>query len=193
MIVLKPYVFVALLPASLLWGTYNKIHDIQNQTTRIFATPFLLTIGLGISFLLFSLFGSSLGTYGSVEKMTKKAQITQQDLVREEYGTHHFDIGKFEDTPTGILSKAPIAITAGLYRPFLWEAGNAVMLISGLENSLLLILTIYILFKVGPFRTFKFIATEPLLLFSFTFAIVMAFSVGLTSANFGALVRYKIF
>lgn len=193
MMTLKPYVLVALLPATLLWGSYSRVNSIQNETLRIFATPFLLLIGIGLSSLVFSVLGSSLGAYGSVESMLKKAQVTQQDLVREEqYGEHKFDIGKFEPTLGGVLGKAPVAITAGLFRPFIWEAGNVVMLISGLENLVLLLFTVFIFFKVGPFKTFKYISTEPLLLFSVTFSIVMAFSVGLTSANFGALTRYKI-
>jgi hypothetical protein len=193
MMTFKPYVFVALLPAALVWGSYNKVHSIQNQTIRIFATPFLLLIGMGLGSIAFSLLGSRLGAYGSIETMLNKAQVTQQDLIRgEQYGEHKFDIGKFDPTIGGIIKKAPVAITAGLFRPFIWEAGNVVMLISGIENFILLLLTLFILFRVGPFQIFRYISSEPLLLFSVTFAIVMAFAVGLTSANFGALSRYKI-
>jgi hypothetical protein len=81
---------------------------------------------------------------------------------------------------------------AGLYRPFLWDAKNPVMLISALENFFLMFLTIRVFFRLGPIKLFRKIFSEPLLIFSFVFAIFFAFSVGLTTANFGALVRYKI-
>lgn len=192
MITLKPYVLVALLLPSVVWGTYGRIHSIQNQTIRIFITPFLIMISIGLGLLAFSSLGSRLGAYGSTDKILLKAQVTQQDLSREAYGAHSFNIGKFDPSLKGVLSKAPIAITAGLYRPFIWESGNVVMLLSGLENLVLLALTIFVLFKVGPFKTIRYISAEPLLLFSVIFSIIMAFAVGLTSANFGALVRYKI-
>ena len=192
MITLKPYVFVALLLPSVVWGTYGRIKSIQNQTVRIFVTPFLIVISLSVGLLAFSSLGSRLGAYGSTDKILMKAQVTQQDLSREAYGAHSFNIGKFDPSIKGVLSKSPVAITAGLYRPFIWESGNVVMLLSGLENFVLLALTLFVWFKVGPFKTIRYIAAEPLLLFSVIFSIIMAFAIGLTSANFGALVRYKI-
>ena len=193
MITLKPYVLVALLPATLIWISYNRVKSIQNQTLRIFGTPFLIFTGIGLSMFILSIIGGQLGTYGSVDTIIEKAQATQQDLIRsEQYGEHFFNIGTFSPTLGGILGKAPVAIVAGLFRPFIWEVGNIIMLFSGLENSILLFFTIYIVLRLGPLQTFRHILNEPLLLFSVVFSIVMAFSVGLTAANFGALTRYKI-
>ena len=39
---------------------------------------------------------------------------------------------------------------------------------------------------------FRHIIQKPILIFSFFFSIAFAFSVGLATSNFGALVRYKI-
>ena len=66
------------------------------------------------------------------------------------------------------------------------------MLISAIENAFLLLLTFRVFFRLGPFRFFKTIFSSPLLIFSFIFVIFFSFSVGLSTANFGALVRYKI-
>jgi hypothetical protein len=49
-----------------------------------------------------------------------------------------------------------------------------------------------VLFKVGPRKIYTQVSKEPLLIFSVVFSIFFAFSVGLTTSNFGALVRYKI-
>ncbi|MFA5782904.1 MAG: hypothetical protein WC868_11620, partial [Bacteroidales bacterium] len=135
----------------------------------------------------------SLGVYGTTETMLKHAQLVQQDLIRgEQYGANYYDIGKFDASITGILSKAPKAIIAGLFRPFIWETRNIVMLFSGLENFILLIFTLYIIFRIGIKSVYKVIINEPLIIFSLTFSIIFAFFVGLATANFGALVRYKI-
>lgn len=45
---------------------------------------------------------------------------------------------------------------------------------------------------MGFIGFFKNIGQSPLLLFSLIFALFFAFSVGLTTSNFGSLVRYKI-
>ena len=63
------------------------------------------------------------------------------------YGGNSFDIGEFDASAVSMLSKAHLAISAALFRPFLWEARNPVMLMSAIENTLLLIFSIYILIK----------------------------------------------
>jgi hypothetical protein len=85
-----------------------------------------------------------------------------------------------------------VATVAGLFRPFIWEARNPVMVISALENLVLLLLSLYLIARSGPIVFGRGVVSEPLVLFSFLFSITFAFSVGLTTSNFGALVRYKI-
>ena len=66
------------------------------------------------------------------------------------------------------------------------------MFISALENTVLMVFLIYMLFKIGPFAFARYVFGKPMILFSFTFAIIFSFAVGLTTSNFGSLVRYKI-
>jgi hypothetical protein len=193
LISLKPYIIIALFPGIIIWATLSRIKRIQNKAFRAFISPALIILGLLIGFISLSLFGENLGKYSSLDAIAKTAVITQQDLTRgEAYGQNYYDIGKFDPTLSGMLKKAPVSIGTALFRPFLWEARNPAMLMSGIENTFILIIFIYIVIKVGPFKTFKIVQQEPLLLFSLLFAVIFAFSVGLTSANFGALVRYRI-
>jgi len=46
--------------------------------------------------------------------------------------------------------------------------------------------------RSSGFNFFKLLSTNHLLFFSFSFSLFFAFSIGLTTSNFGALVRYKI-
>jgi len=48
------------------------------------------------------------------------------------------------------------------------------------------------LLKVGVFSFVKYIFSKPMVMFLFVFAVFFAFAVGLTTSNFGSLVRYKI-
>jgi hypothetical protein len=192
-ITLKPYIFVALIPATLVWVSFLYIKKIKNTVLKFIATPGLLAFGVAAGVVVLSLFSSKLGVYGDTDTMLKQAQVVQQDMIRsEEYGQNFYNIGYFEATPIGVLKKAPIAIIAGLYMPFLWQARSPVTLISGLENLAILIFTLFIIFRIGIKAVYKVIIKEPLIIFSFIFSIIFAFSVGLATANFGALVRYRI-
>ena len=57
---------------------------------------------------------------------------------------------------------------------------------------IILVFSIIILVLIRPRRLYRIIANHPLLLFCFVFVLLFSFSVGLTTANFGALVRFKI-
>lgn len=192
LISIKPYIFVAMLPGSLIWVVFNRIQTMQNVVLRVLMAPIILMIGaIAVSFI-FSQTSSSFGAYGSVDTMLEKAVVTQDDLKKDYYGGQTFDIGTFEPTIPGVLSKAPIAIFSGLFRPTLLEAGSIFMFITAVENTMLMLFFIYILFKVGPIRYFLGTLSEPMSMFALTFSIFFSFAVGLTTANFGSLVRYKI-
>jgi len=192
LITVKPYIFVALLPGSFLWAFFNRIKEVSNPVVRVLVAPVFLMIGtVGVSFF-FAQASASLGDYGSVDTMLEKAVVTQDDLKRDYYGGNAFDIGSFEPTIPGILSKAPIAIFSGLFRPTLLDAKNFVMFISAVENTIVMLFFIWVFFRVGPIKYIMQTLSEPLSMFGFVFAIFFSFAVGLTTANFGSLVRYKI-
>jgi len=131
------------------------------------------------------------GKYASVGSMMEQAVIIQDDLKRDYYGTNSFDIGTFDASISGMLSKTPQALTAGLFRPFLWEARTPFMLLSGVENFFLLVLSLLVLFKMR-LNLFRVFIDDAFLLSLALFVVAFGFFIGLTIANFGALVRYRI-
>ncbi len=188
---IKPYIFFAILPGSILWLSNNTIKKINHAFLRMIATPLLLSFaGIG-GFFALNQMGDSLGVY-KVDKVLDQAVVVQQDMKADHYGGNAYDIGDFDASAGGVTLKAPQAIFAGIFRPGLWDVRNAVMLISALENSYLLFLTIFLLIKLKFFGFFRYINKNSLLLFSILFSIFFAFSVGLTVANFGSLVRLRI-
>ena len=66
------------------------------------------------------------------------------------------------------------------------------MLVSALENFLLLVFSIYLLIKVRIIYLIRLVLRHHLLVFSFAFSLFFAFCIGLTTSNFGSMVRYKI-
>jgi hypothetical protein len=103
-----------------------------------------------------------------------------------------YSLGEFDGTFASMLSKLPQAVVVTLYRPFIWEVRNPVMLLSALEAIFFLYLTIQMFRSFKIKVLLKMLNDQPVLLFCFIFSITFAFAVGISSYNFGTLVRYKI-
>lgn len=192
-ITIKPYILFTYIAAGFIWLGFDQINKIKNKVLRIAVLPLtILLFGFMGMWALNYVMVSVGGSYGSIESMLQKAAITQYDLKQEYYEGSSFDIGDFEPTIGGALSVMPAAAIAGLFRPFLWDSRSLVMILSALENTILLVLFLYVLFKVGARKTLKIIQENRFLIFCFIFALFMAIGVGISTSNFGALVRFKI-
>lgn len=200
LISLKPYIFFASAAGCTLMIAHYYLKEAKNIIIKYTIMPALvLSVIFGGIFMITKM-GSSLGgDYSSVDAMLNKIAIMQQDLVKDYYGGNTFDIGRFEPTIPGVLTKAPAAMIAGVFRPFLWECRNPIMMISGIENTVILFLFLYVIllsvtaaFKIGLGYMWKTTFDNSLVIFSLVFSFSFAFFVGISTANFGALVRYKI-
>jgi hypothetical protein len=191
LISIKPYIFFALLPGSLIWLSNEKLARVRSNIIKTLVAPFFLLVGVGVSFFLLSQMTDILGIY-SLDKVMERAVVVNIDQKQEYYGGNSFDIGEFHADPISMLSKAHLAIMATLFRPYLWDVKNVVMLMSALENTYILVLTIFLLVKLKVLNFFTLISKNALLLFSVLFSLFFAFSVGIATSNFGSLVRLKI-
>lgn len=190
-LLIKPYIIIALLPGTIIWINFTRIKQIKNAYLRKLFLPVSLSIVLLFVIIFFNFLGSSLGEY-QIDKVLDKAVKTQQDLVRDQYGSNYYNIGEFDASVAGIASKIPAAINMALFRPYLWDASSAIIALSGIENLFILGLSLFILIRVGFITILRLIFSEPLILFALLFSLFFAFWVGLTTANYGALVRLKI-
>jgi hypothetical protein len=191
LIMIKPYILFALLPGTLIWVNFSRIQNIKSPIIKTLSIPIIIIVFTSIIIVVFSVLDNYLGEY-SMDNVLNKAVKTQKDLVREQYGNNFYDIGPFNASVSGIISKFPSALNMAMFRPFIWDARNPVMVLSGLENLFTLVFSIYIIIKLKLKTLFKSLFSHPLLVFSLLFSIFFAFSVGLTTANYGALVRLKI-
>lgn len=187
---IKSYILLALLPGLLIFANFDRIRKIQNPVVKVVVLP-IFTIGVFVILnAVFSSGGDAFGKY-SPDKALEEAAVQQQDLRRDVYGGNSFDIGTFEPTPAGVASKFFPAVNAAIFRPYLWEVGSPTMLFSALENAVINVLSILVLFT-GLGRFLKFVGSDPFFLFGLLFTLLLGFGIGLSTANFGALVRYKI-
>lgn len=188
---IKAYVMLILMPSALVWLMYSRMSKVNNSLIKYLVLPLaVIAIGIG-SYYGLKAFGDTLGKF-SVESALRTAAVNQQDLKQAYYEGNSFDIGDFEPTIAGALSKLPQATMAGLFRPYLWDVKNVVMLLSAIENTVVLLFTFWLIWKVRWREAFKYLGKNPLLVYSLAFSFMFAFMIGLTSPNFGALVRFKI-
>jgi hypothetical protein len=189
----KVYILLCFMPALIFWLFIQKTKDIKNLIVRRVFTPILFGIGIVGAF-----YAATMVTLGDQQyDLTKIAETTKTTsewvmyVSKRENGST-YDLGAQDGTMAGMAKIALPAINVALFRPYIWEARNLTMFISSLESLWFLFLTLQILIKVGFFRTFSIIGETPMVLFCFIFAITFAFAVGISSYNFGTLVRYKI-
>jgi len=180
----------ALLPGLLIFANFERLKSIKSTFVKIIIVPISIVFIVFIANTLFFDFDELFGKY-SADNLLEEAAVQNADLRRDVYGTNSFSIGEFEPTFDGVLSKFIPAVNAAIFRPYIWETGSPTMLISGIENTFLLIFSIWALIT-KPFKILKCIREDPFLIFCVLFTLILGFGIGLSTSNFGALVRYKI-
>lgn len=188
-LIVKSYIIFSIIPPTILL-IYLKVNkQITNKLIRIIAVPVLLSISL-LSFYLILSKATEFDDKYAVENIIKTAEGTKNDILHNSSEGASYSLGDTDYTPTGLLKVAPAAINVTLFRPYLFEARNPVMLLSALENTIILYLFVVTLFNIR--KNWRLILKDELLMFSILFSIFFAFAVGFSTYNFGTLVRYKI-
>lgn len=145
----------------------------------------------GFFVLTQTLSSSSESQFLEENSIFQEAAITQRDFATNvTYGENKYSIGDIEYTPMGLLRASPLAIVAGIFRPFLWEALSPSLIFNGLESTLFIYL-IYLFISKDMKYKIRQIQHRELFLFALSFVLIMAFVTGLTSGLFGVLVRLR--
>ena len=190
---IKIYIILCFMPALIFWLFIQKTKTIKNLIVRKVFTPLFF-----ISGILGAFYAANIVTQGDkqydISKIAETSKATSEYLLYlgKTQNASAYDLGSQDGTFGGMLRLAGPAINVALFRPYPWESRNITMFVSSLESLFFLFLTLKILIKVGIIKTFSIIAETPLVLFCFVFSVAFAFAVGISSYNFGTLVRYKI-
>lgn len=187
----KKYVLICFLPAALLWAYLNHLFAIRSVALRLLIFPLVLALLVFTGYYAIVKVGEGDAKY-SLDRLAITAQVTAYDIgfyTGRDAGSG-YNLGELDGTIAGTMKLAPQAINASLFRPYVWEAKNALMLIAAAESLTILVLTILVFFRtpISALRAFR----EPDVLFCMAFAITFAFAVGVSTFNFGTLMRYKI-
>ncbi len=190
--IIKVYILLVLIMAVLIWqfAEFNKL--IENKTLRAIFAVLTFLASIGVTYLALNYFTSmEAAQQYQFDKFAGNAEYQ-----REMYAVIAKDTGG-KDSYFAINTSNPFAmifggISATFYRPFLWEVNSPIVLFSCAESSVFLFLTVFFVYKRGLKRFFTTAFSDPRILMCFVFAFVFAVAVGVSSANFGALSRYKI-
>jgi hypothetical protein len=130
-----------------------------------------------------------------MDRMLAQADIYQRNHYSEtgaEGTGSGYTLGDYDPTFTGILSKVVPAINVSLFRPYIWEIKSPAMVLAAMESLLFTVLFGRLLWYWRRRKVWTAITSDPFFMMSLVFVLSLAFIVGFTAFNFGALMRYKI-
>jgi hypothetical protein len=189
---LKKFILQAYLPSIIIWIYLSNLHQIRSTVLRLMVFPFVIILSVVGAYYATIKIGENDKRY-SIENLVNTSQVTARD-IRFQSGRlagSGYELSEYLDGTLGNgLRLAPEAINVTLFRPYLWEVKNPLMLMSALENLVFLLVTLYIVLRRGYGAITK--VFNPEVAFCFIFSITYAFAVGVSTYNFGTLSRYKI-
>jgi hypothetical protein len=192
---IKSYIILSFIPFLLIWIGLETRDTIRHGLIRFILAPLLVFFSGFFGFLAIRALGQSDARF-SLENFLQTAVEVKKDLNQSYYYSDgvgsSYDIGEFDPTLTGMLSKFPISVFTALFRPLPHEVRNPIMALSAIENLFVLLLLVLMFRKVNLIAIGFAVSRSPFLIFSLGYSLSFAFMVGLTSGNFGNLVRYKI-
>jgi hypothetical protein len=188
---IKEYIVLSFIPAAIAWAYFVLIKQVGNKMLRLIIAP--ISIIAMISLALYTVYkvGEGSPRY-SLDNLAKTAQVTAYDIGRwtGKGAGSRYDLGDFDGTIPSMLNLAPEAINVSLFRPYLWEVRNPLMLLASLEGLVLMLLTVLVIIRIIWNRNNIF--SSPTSWFALIYSLTFSFAVGISTYNFGTLFRYKV-
>ncbi|MBS1506743.1 MAG: hypothetical protein JSS79_08860 [Bacteroidetes bacterium] len=188
---IRPFILQAFVPSLILWLFSNRLQGIRSFALRILMIPFALLLLLSSAYFFVTKISEGDRRY-AIDRLAETARITAYDIrfyTGKDAGSG-YSLGELDGTLTNMLTRLPQAINVSLFRPYPWEVHNLLIAFSSLESTAFLFLTLYCLFRYFPQVSRSW--SSPDVLFCFSFSLIFAFVVGISTYNFGSLARYKI-
>ncbi len=185
----KDYILYGYLCAFFIGLILTKIKNF-NKIVRIITVVLFLLFILGV----LTIYASLISDY--VIEIVVQTAIEKQKTWAE-YGAavnsgSDFSLGEITPSIAGLMFLVPKTINVTLFRPYLWECTSLIMVFDSLQSVFCILLFIRAIIITRFFYFFKLIFSDRLLITFFLFVIIFAFFVGLNTANFGSLSRYKV-
>ncbi|MDH5598816.1 MAG: hypothetical protein OEY34_06820, partial [Cyclobacteriaceae bacterium] len=175
--IIKKYILLSLLPAIILWVYANYVSRINNKVIKLAIAPVFIVIALGLGYYTVLKVGEDDPRY-KLEKLAKTARTTAYD-IRYGWGKDAgsgYSLGELDGTFGSMVRLMPQAVNVSLFRPYLWEVNNSLMLLSAIESFIFLVLTGWIMVNLIRKGSWK-VLFNPDVVFTLIFSISFAFAV----------------
>jgi hypothetical protein len=187
----KMYILLCYIPAAISWVFARKLAGIGSLMLKVMILPFGLVLALILGYVMVVQIGKQDYRY-QLENIATTAQVTAYDIAFQtgQDAGSTYAIGELDGTITGLLKLAPKAINVSLFRPYIWEVRNPLMLMTAIESFFIFLIFLYVIFRA--MGKISVALSDPTVIFCFVFSLAFAFAVGVSTFNFGTLSRYKI-
>ncbi|MET0463958.1 MAG: hypothetical protein ABW007_12430 [Chitinophagaceae bacterium] len=191
---LKPYILFSLLGVFFIWFFLQERQRIQRKDMRRAATGAFVVLSLvAVVFAIRGVAQTEANAQLSAENLVTAIQHQQSVFSKTEVGGgSNFAVDGAPRSRIGLMFYAPLGLVNTYFRPFPWDVRSPLMLFSALEALAFAALTIICFKRVGFGKTFSIIFSNPVITFCFLFSLIFGGIIGITTPNFGALVRYKL-
>lgn len=188
---IKIYILLCFMPAVFLWVTAKYLTRVRQVVARILLVPVAMGMVGVLGYFAIQQVAEDDPRY-NLNKLAETARVTAYDIgfwTGKDAGSG-YSLGELDGSYASMLRLAPQAVNVSLFRPYLWEVNNPLMLLAALESLVLLVVTVWVVYysRTDIFRKI----VHPEVLFCLAFALIFAFAVGVSTYNFGTLSRYKI-
>jgi hypothetical protein len=164
---------------------------IRNEVLKTILTPILLFISVPVVIFGLQYLSTILGQYAldNIVETALNLSVVQQN--KGDAGST-YSLGAIDPSAFGLLKKVPAAINVTLFRPYLWEARSFIMIFAALESLFVLYISFITIKRVGIMKSIWSVLGNGTLLFCLVYSFIFSIAVGISSSNFGTLMRYKI-
>lgn len=189
---IKTYIFLVIVLAMTVWIFAETNKMIKEKTLRQVFAVMTFIVGIGVAFFLFQ----SLTSQETLQQYQLDNIVSTAEYQRSNYEWIDQQSGN-QSSYYSVDASSPLllvlnSISATFFRPFLWEVKSIAAILSAVEALAFSLLTLNLFLKIGLIKPFRIIVRDPRILMCFIFAIIFSIGVGASTANFGALSRYKI-
>jgi hypothetical protein len=188
---IKKYIVISFLAAAFVWFFSANVASIRSNAIRTLSIPLAIVFCLGLGYVAINKVVEDDPKY-ALNRIAETARVTAYDIrywTGKDAGSG-YSLGELDGSFLSMIKLAPLAINVTLFRPYIWEVRNPLMLLNALEAIVTLVLTVYVLFKSYG-RLISYLKHPPVV-FCLVFSVIFAFGVGVSTYNFGTLARYKI-
>lgn len=191
LLAIKNYIFYTFAIAISAWGFRSFVFNIKSYLVRFIVRSIVFLCVLG--FLIY-FFGTDNNLKQNFIKGLTMGENLQQLMtsVNEAEGGSGYKLPSLNMSVGGFIKSFFLSLNVTLFRPYLWECTNPLMLMSFLESFGTFLLVLMVLFKAGIRKIIRYCSEYPVLFFMIAFTFLLGPIVGFISFNFGTLVRYKI-